>query len=87
MECRKCRVEISDSARFCPECGCRQADIEGLRQRCSADGKECERAVSEGEGSRSYIRRNYDKRLSEWMEAAEAGVAEAQWLLARCYDE
>jgi len=87
MECSKCRTEIADSARFCPQCGCSQADTETLRQRCLADVQECERAVSTGEGSRPYIRQNFDKRLGEWTQAAELGVREAQWLLARCYDE
>jgi TPR repeat protein len=43
--------------------------------------------VSADEGSRSYIRRSFDSRLADWKEAAEIGVREAQWLLARCYDE
>jgi hypothetical protein len=43
--------------------------------------------VRSGEGSRTYIRQNFDNRLGEWAEAAELGVREAQWLLARCYDE
>jgi len=87
MECSKCQTEVADSARFCPQCGCSQADTEGLRQRCLADVRECERAVSAGENSRPYIRQNFDKRLVEWTQAAELGVREAQWLLAQCYDE
>jgi hypothetical protein len=87
MECTKCRTEVADSARFCPQCGCTQADTEDLRQLCLEDVKECERAVSAGEGSRSYIRTNFDNRLTKWTQAAELGVREAQWLLARCYDE
>jgi TPR repeat protein len=43
--------------------------------------------VSAGQGSRSYIRRNFDNRLAKWTQAAELGIREAQWLLARCYDE
>jgi len=87
MECTKCRTEVADSSRFCPQCGCTQADTEDLRKLCLSDVKECERAVSAGEGSRSYIRRNFDNRLAKWTQAAELGVREAQWLLARCYDE
>lgn len=87
MECTKCRTEVADSARFCPQCGCTQADTEDLRQMCLADVKECERAVSAGEGSRSYIRQSFGNRLEKWTQAAEIGVREAQWLLARCYDE
>jgi TPR repeat protein len=87
MECSKCSTEVADSARFCPQCGCSQADTEDLRQRCLADVKECERAVTTGDGSRPYIRHNFDNRLVEWTRAAELGVREAQWLLARCYDE
>lgn len=87
MECTKCRTEVTDSARFCPHCGCIQADTEDLQQLCLADVKECERAVSAGEGSRSYIRRNVDNRLAKWTQAAELGVRQAQWLIARCYDE
>jgi len=87
MECRKCRTEVADSARFCPQCGCSQADTEALQQRCLADVRQCERGVSAGQGSRSYIRRSFDNRLAEWTRAAEVGVREAQWLLARCYDE
>jgi TPR repeat protein len=61
--------------------------MEDLRQRCLADARECEQAVIADEGSRSYIRRKFDSRLADWKEAAELGVREAQWLLARCYDE
>lgn len=87
MECSKCHKEVADSAKFCPQCGCSQVDTEGLQQRCLTDVKECEQAVSTGEGSRTYIRQNFDNRLVEWTQAAELGVREAQWLLARCYDE
>ena len=87
MECSKCHKEVADGAKFCPQCGCSQVDTEGLQQRCLADVKECEQAVSTGEGSRTYIRQNFDNRLVEWTQAAELGVREAQWLLARCYDE
>ncbi len=87
MKCSKCLTEVADNARFCPQCGCSQADIDRLRQRCLANVKKCEQAVSAGEGSRTYIRRNFDNRLVEWTQAAELGVREAQWLLARCYDE
>ena len=87
MECKKCRTEVPDNARFCPQCGCTQADTEDLRQICLADVKECERAVNAGQGSRAFIRSNFDKRMTEWTQAAELGIREAQWLLARCYDE
>lgn len=87
MKCFKCQAEISGGVNFCPQCGGSQADVESLREHCLADVRECERAVSAGEGSRPYIRRNFDSRLSEWKQAAELGVCEAQWLLARCYDE
>ncbi|MDH4239071.1 MAG: hypothetical protein OEW48_05880 [Phycisphaerae bacterium] len=87
MECTNCRTQVPDSARFCPQCGCTQADTEDLRQLCLADVKECERAVNAGQGSRAFIRSNFDKRLTEWTQAAELGIREAQWLLARCYDE
>jgi tellurite resistance protein len=87
MKCCKCQAEISDSAKFCPGCGRNLAGPEDLRDRCLVDVKQCERAISAGEGSRPYIRKNFDGRLSEWKQAAELGVREAQWLLARCYDE
>jgi len=87
MECSKCGAEIGEGFRFCPQCGCSQTDTEDLRRRCLADARQCEQAVSADEGSRSYIRRNFDSRLEDWKEAAEIGVREAQWLLARCYDE
>ena len=87
MKCCKCQAEIPDSAKFCPECGSNLADADGLRERCIIDANECERSISEGEGSRPYIRRNFDRRLSDWKQAAELGVSEAQWLLGRCYDE
>lgn len=87
MECAKCQTEVADGARFCPQCGYSQADTEDLRQLCLADVKECERAVSAGEGSRPYIRKSFDDRLPKWTQAAELGIREAQWLLARCYDE
>jgi tellurite resistance protein len=63
------------------------ADTDNLRQGCIADTDACEEAVRRGEGSRPYIRKNFDTRLPEWNQAAELGVQEAQWLLARCYDE
>ncbi|MHC4328259.1 MAG: GA-like domain-containing protein [Planctomycetota bacterium] len=87
MECDKCNAAIPDSARFCPECGLSLADVEALRERCVRDTNECEESVSRGEGSRPFIRKNVFNRLSEWRQAAELGVREAQWLLGRCYDE
>ena len=87
MECNKCLTEVTDNAKFCPQCGCSQTDVEDLRQRCLADVKECEQAVHTGRGSRTYIRQNFDDRLTEWTQAADLGIREAQWLLARCYDE
>jgi TPR repeat protein len=87
MECCKCQAAISDSAKFCPECGSYLADVDVLRERCITDAKECEKSISQGEGSRPYIRKNFDRRLSEWKQAAELGVREAQWLVGRCYDE
>ncbi|MHC4665054.1 MAG: tetratricopeptide repeat protein [Planctomycetota bacterium] len=87
MKCCKCKAEIADGVRFCPECGASLADVEAMRVRCLKDVRECERAVSVGEGSRPYIRRNFDERLPEWKQAADLGIPEAQWLLARCYDE
>ena len=87
MTCCKCKAAIPDSAKFCPECGSDQADVEGLRERCIKDATECEKAVSRGEGSRPYIRKYFFRRLPEWRQAAELEVREAQWLLGRCYDE
>ncbi len=87
MKCSKCLTEVSDNAKFCPQCGCSQTDVDGLQQRCLADVKECEQAVRAGDGSRTYIRQNFDNRLAEWTRAGELGIQEAQWLLARCYDE
>jgi tellurite resistance protein len=87
MKCCKCEREIGDGARFCPACGQSQADVEQLRQQCLADVKECEQAIDQGQGSRPFIRKTFDKRLAEWQQAAELGVREAQWLLARCCDE
>ena len=87
MKCCGCDLEITDGARFCPQCGASQADIEQLRQVSLTDVIECERAVSQGQGSRSYIREKFNQRLPQWTQAAELGVREAQWLLARCYDE
>ncbi|MHC4174305.1 MAG: hypothetical protein ACYST5_15390 [Planctomycetota bacterium] len=87
MKCCKCQAAIPESAKFCPECGSNLADVDVLQERCIIDANECERSISQGEGSRPYIRKNFDRRLSEWKQAAELGVREAQWLLARCYDE
>lgn len=87
MKCCSCEMDIPDGAKFCPQCGQSQADVEQLRRRCLADVDECERAVKAGQGSRPYIRQNFDKRLVEWQQAAELVVREAQWLLARCSDE
>ncbi|HUS74069.1 MAG TPA: zinc-ribbon domain-containing protein [Sedimentisphaerales bacterium] len=87
MKCRKCQEEIPDNSRFCPKCGASQDDIEALRQGCIIDANECESAITKGQGSRPYIRKNFEKRLPEWKQAAEFGVREAQWLLARCFEE
>jgi TPR repeat protein len=88
MKCFKCQQEIPDNSRFCPQCGATQdEDLEALRRGCIGDATECERAIAEGQGGRPYIRRHFDKRLPEWKRAAERGVREAQWLLARCFDE
>jgi len=43
-------------------------------------------SISEGEGSRPYIRRNFDRRLSDWKQAAEQAYAIAQSNLGWCYD-
>ena len=87
MKCSKCQAAIPDNARFCPECGSSLVDAESLRELCIADAHECEEAISRGEGSRPFIRKNVFSRLSQWRQAAELGVREAQWLLGRCYDE
>ncbi len=88
MKCFKCRQDIPDNSRFCSQCGATQDDdLEALRQGCIDDAVECERAIAEGHGARPYIRKNFDKRLPEWQRAAELDVREAQWLLARCFEE
>jgi len=87
MKCCKCEAAIPDNAKFCPECGSNLTDVESLREHCLADANECERSISQGEGSRPFIRKNVFSRLSQWRQAAELGVREAQWLLGRCYDE
>jgi len=87
MKCCGCGAEISGTVKFCPECGCSQTDAEQLRQVCLTDAAECEQAISSGQGSRSCIRERFDQRLPQWKQAAESGMREAQWLLARCYDE
>jgi tellurite resistance protein len=58
-----------------------------LRQGCIIDASECESAITKGQGSRPYIRKNFEKHLPDWKHAAELGVREAQWLLARCFEE
>ncbi|UCC21718.1 MAG: SEL1-like repeat protein [Planctomycetota bacterium] len=88
MKCFKCRQEIPDNSRFCPQCGATQdEDLEVLRQGCIGDAVECERAIAGGQGGRPYIRKSFDKRLPEWKRAAELGVREGQWLFARCFEE
>lgn len=86
-KCSKCQAQIPDGSTFCPQCGQNLADTDNLRQACIADANACESAIRQGYGSRPYIRKNFDRRLSEWKRAAELGVPEAQWLLARCNDE
>lgn len=86
-KCSKCQAQIPDGSMSCPQCGQNLADTDNLRQACIADANACESAIRQGYGSRPYIRKNFDRRLSEWKRAAEFGVPEAQWLLARCYDE
>ncbi len=87
MKCCKCEAAIPDNARYCPECGSAQADVESLRERCLRHVDECEKSIKRGDGSRPFIRKNVFELLSEWKQAAELGVREAQWLLGRCYDE
>ena len=50
-----------------------------------ADLAECEEFISQGKGSREYIRLNFDRRLIDWTSAAELGIWQGQWLLVRCY--
>jgi len=87
MKCCGCDLEITAGTRFCPQCGASQADVELLRQVSLADVTQCERAVSQGQGSRTCIRDMFDQRLNMWTQAAKLGIREAQWLLARSYDE
>jgi len=87
MKCCRCEAAIPDNAKFCPECGSNLADVDSLREHCLADANECEKSISQGQGSRPFIRKNVFSRLSQWRQAAELGVREAQWLLGRCYDE
>ena len=71
MKCCKCEAAIPDNARFCPECGSAQADVESLRERCLKYVGECEKAVKRGEGSRPFIRKKVFDLLAEWKQAAE----------------
>ena len=87
MECSKCHLEVPDNAKFCLHCGCNLIDLDGLRERCLVDTKACEHAITQGDSSRPYMRQHFHTRLPEWKHAAELGIREAQWLLARCYDE
>jgi hypothetical protein len=87
MKCNRCEASIPDDVRFCQECGSNLADVESLRHRCLKYVEQCEESIRKGEGSRSFIRKNFFDLLPEWKQAAELGLREAQWLLARCYDE
>ena len=87
MQCHDCHAEISDNAKFCPQCGCNLANDEALRQSCAADVAEYESFISQGKGSREYVCKNFDRRLPDWKRAAQMGIWQGQWLLGRCYDE
>ena len=87
MKCRRCEAEVSEGARFCPECGGELIDTQQLEQRCDGDAAACQGAIICGEGSRTYLRGNFDERLSDWKTGAELGICQAQWLLGRCFEE
>ncbi len=87
MRCPRCRAEVSEGARFCPECGGELIDTQQLEQRCDGDAAACQEAIKGGGGSRTYLRENFDERLSDWKTGAELGIAQAQWLLGRCFEE
>lgn len=87
MECLSCQCEITDNANFCPQCGEKVGNGNDLERRCVDDVHDCEISISRGLGSRAYIQKNFDSRLDEWKQAASMGLPEAQWLLARCYEE
>jgi len=87
MRCPRCKAEVSDGARFCPQCGGELFDTQQLEQRCSSDAAACREAIGRGEPSRTYLRENFDERLSDWKTAAELGIAQAQWLFGRCFEE
>jgi len=86
MNCHECQTEITDGAKYCPQCGC-LLDSTNVREACITDLTTCENFIREGKGSREYIRKNFHSRLSDWKQGAELGFWQAQWLLGRCYDE
>jgi len=87
VRCPNCNREVSVGVNFCSHCGTAASGSEQLRQSCAKDVELCLKAISDGEGSRGYLRKSFGERLADWQKGAEAGVGEAQWLLGRCYDE
>ena len=87
MKCPSCQSDVPDGSGFCPSCGAQLADSDQLTQICIKDAEACEKAVHHGDGSREYLRKNFDTQLPKWQQAAQLGLPQAQWLLARCYEE
>ncbi|MFH1614400.1 MAG: hypothetical protein ABIG61_04870 [Planctomycetota bacterium] len=87
MTCCKCGAQISQDAGFCPQCGCEQAHVKELKAQCLADIEQCKNLIAKGQSSTDYITANISTRLEQWKQAADIGLPEAQWLLARCFDE
>src|SRR5262245_47654635 len=60
-------------------------DLKTLRREVARDVSEATRGYPLGRTASDYIAAHAGERLPLWREAAEAGIAEAQWLLGGCY--
>ncbi len=74
MKCPKCKHEIPDDSKFCPDC---QFRIDDKEERIKQLMKEAKQAYDAGD---------YGQSLIAYQEAANLGHAEAQYMLAVQYD-
>ena len=51
---------------------------------CREDMEACKAALNSGAGTERHLKHVFHERLHLWQEASELGLADGQWLLARC---
>jgi uncharacterized protein len=67
------------------ETGADETDTIVIQSSTADDAAESDRLELAGPGSAAYIGKAVSIRLAAWRQDAAAGLAEAQWLLGRCY--